>query len=328
MATDNLKANISAGIAGGFKGLSDVFNKLMDYELYKKTKRDLLADEEAQAIAKYNREQFVSGKDLSPDVRNELGIGEDQRVNKEELKLRQPQYVLNPKTGEYDLVSTIRSKINFPKGSETEEQKLERIRKEAQARAEGSGMKGQRGLQNEFELRKEFINRPEVKEYQTIKTQVSSMDSLLGSALNGDEKSKLALDQGLITMFNKLTDPNSVVRESEYERTPANLSLMNRVSGSFKKLKEGGAGLTNEDRKTLVKGAKVIFNARGKVFSDVQKEYERLASDYNFDPKKVTGTLGSFSPYLDDSSIPAPGMNNKGVSDMSDDELLKAMQGL
>ena len=62
-------------------------------------------------------------------------------------------------------------------------------------------------------LRIEFLNRPEVKDYVTTNTQVKSMDKLLSSGLAGNNENKVALDQALISMFNKLTDPQSVVRE-------------------------------------------------------------------------------------------------------------------
>jgi hypothetical protein len=99
-------------------------------------------------------------------------------------------------------------------------------------------------------LRVEFLNRPEVKEFVTINTQVKSMDALLNKALSSDDvKNKVAVDQALISMFNKLTDPASVVRESEYARTPENLPIINRIIGAITKLDAGGAGLTNEESK-------------------------------------------------------------------------------
>lgn len=148
-----------------------------------------------------------------------------------------------------------------------------------------------------FDLRKEFIDRPEVKEYVTVSTQVKSMDSMLENALAGNLDNQLALDQALITMYNKLTDPNSVVRESEYARTPENLPIVNRISGSIAKLKKGGAGLTNEDREALVMGAKIIGNERGYQFQRAKTEYDNLAKDYGIDSKLVTRTLPEFKPY-------------------------------
>lgn len=147
------------------------------------------------------------------------------------------------------------------------------------------------------QLRKEFIGLPEVKDFVEVNTSVKSMDALLGSALSGDKKNQLALDQGLITMYNKMIDPSSVVRESEYARTAENLPFVNRISGAISKVQQGGAGLTNEDREALVLGAKIIANERGKVFSERRSEYSRLAGDMKFDPKSITGTIQDFKEF-------------------------------
>jgi len=145
------------------------------------------------------------------------------------------------------------------------------------------------------ELRKEFIDRPEIKEFTTVKSKVDAMDGLLKSSNEGDMQSKLALDQGLITMFNKITDPNSVVRESEYERTPSNLSLANRFDGALQKLKKGGAGLTDEDRRALVFGAKVIAQGMAKTYNKRRSDYQTLSQKYDVDPELVLGGMEEYS---------------------------------
>jgi len=150
---------------------------------------------------------------------------------------------------------------------------------------------------NSTKLRQEFINRPEVKEYININTQVRSMDALLKKAKEGNIQNKVALDQGLITMYNKLTDPNSVVRESEYARTPQNLPLVNRFSGALQKIEKGGAGLTNADREALVWGAKVIANERGRTYNDTLQSYVDLAGQNDIDVGLVTRGLNQHQEY-------------------------------
>jgi len=147
------------------------------------------------------------------------------------------------------------------------------------------------------QLRQEFINRPEIKEFVTINTQVKAMDSLLNNAIGGDIKNKVALDQALITMYNKLTDPQSVVRESEYARTPENLPFYNRFFGAFNKLEKGGAGMTDDDRKALVWGAKLIANERGQIFNERSQYYGNLAQKANIDPELVIGGITEYKPY-------------------------------
>lgn len=151
---------------------------------------------------------------------------------------------------------------------------------------------------NATKLRQEFINRPETKEYININTQVKSMDALLKKAKEGNIENKLSLDQGLITMFNKLTDPNSVVRESEYARTPENMPVVNRFSGALQKLQTGGAGLTDKDREALVWGAKVIADERGKTYNETLEGYIDLANQNSIDTNLVTRGLTPHKEYF------------------------------
>lgn len=171
------------------------------------------------------------------------------------------------------------------------------------------------------EMRKEFIDRPEVKEFMTTNTSVNSMDSLLKNARNGNIQNKVALDQALITLYNKMTDANSTVRESEYARTPENLSTVNRITGAIEKLKQGGAGLTDEDRDALVLGAKIITNERGASFSRAHASYSKLAQQYQIDPSLVTGTLPKFKPFEIGTPVVTPPPGSEAKKNKTIDEI-------
>lgn len=136
-------------------------------------------------------------------------------------------------------------------------------------------------------LRTEFINRPEIKDFVLIRQKAASMDAILEKAKQGNINNRVALDQALISIFNKVTDPNSVVRESEYARTAQNLPFVNAFSGAFAKFSKGGAGLTNKDREALVWGAKVIANEQGKLFNQKINEYTNLAINQGVNPENV-----------------------------------------
>jgi hypothetical protein len=172
-------------------------------------------------------------------------------------------------------------------------------------------------------LRKEFIDRPEVKDYQLVNTQVKSMDSLFQSAMTGDMRSKNFLDQGLISIFNKINDPGSVIRESEYARTPEGASLVNRLQGSLEKLSAGGTGLTDQDRQDLVIAAKVIANERGNTYQQTRGGYMNLANQMNFDPSLITATMPEFSPYTFENTnqVNAPTAILKKSGSTGEDEM-------
>lgn len=155
----------------------------------------------------------------------------------------------------------------------------------------------QQNFSNSTKLRQEFINRPEVKDYITVAPNIRAMDSLLNNALKGDIKNAVGLDQGLITMFNKLTDPQSVVRESEYARTPSNLPFVNQFNGALQKIASGGAGMTNDDRKALLQGAKIIANERGKQYQSAMDQYKGTAADYGLDERLITRDMPNFKEW-------------------------------
>ena len=146
-------------------------------------------------------------------------------------------------------------------------------------------------------LRKEFLDRPEVKDFIEIDQKVKAMDSLLDKAKTGDMKSLASIDQGIITIFNKVLDPDSVVRESEYARTPQNAPMLNAISGAIQKVQKGGAGLTLQDREALIIGAKIIAESNGQKFNQTLGEYEGLADAYQMDKDVVTRGLKPFVGY-------------------------------
>ena len=72
-----------------------------------------------------------------------------------------------------------------------------------------------------------------------MKRQRDLMQVGLEQARKGD---MAAGSQAVLVTFQKILDPTSVVRESEYARSASGLSLIEQVAGALERLKEGGAG--------------------------------------------------------------------------------------
>jgi len=161
-------------------------------------------------------------------------------------------------------------------------------------------------IKNEMSLRKEFNELQEVKEYSTINTKVRQMDRLVKSLKTDPEKSRIGIQQAVITIFNKMTDPQSVTRESEYLRTPEGQALLARVQGGIMKMQKGGAGLTDRDIVTLVSDAKLLANVSGEIFQGKKSFYDKLAEDYGFNKARITGGFSDFSPFQPDDSAVTP----------------------
>ena len=284
---DEAQAN---AISQGFTGFVDSFIK--GRELQKSKNKDLI-DELTLKVA-----AAKSGFDIDM-MTGELKVNPEFQSN-----ATQPVFTVD---NEGNLKLTTGATGGYiPKGGKVFKEAL--APEEIASREEAKFGASKETAKRAFDLRQEFQNTETVKDFQVIRNQVTAMDALVDK-IDTDKQSALALDQGLITLFNKVTDPQSVVRESEYERTPENLSLVNRFQGAYGKLAKGGAGLTNTDRKALVFGAKVIADSRGNIYNDVLSNYENLSEEFGVKPKLVTSGYGKHKNFLsiknggDDSSL-------------------------
>lgn len=149
----------------------------------------------------------------------------------------------------------------------------------------------QRSFKNEMDMRKEFLTLPEVKEYPVIEKQLARVNEAFKRGQTGGNM--VAVDQTLITAFNKMLDESSVVRESEYARTASDLPWFNRIRGGFEKFQQGGAGLTMQERSEI----KDMVNKFAKTASDGYNAqvdfYSDLASRYGFRPENIVRLGGA-----------------------------------
>lgn len=137
------------------------------------------------------------------------------------------------------------------------------------------------------QLRNTVKNNPYIKEFQDIDTKYNVMLKAYDVSKTG--KNMIAVDQALITLFNKMTDPQSVVRESEYARTPENMSLVNQIKGKVEKIMKGGAGLTATERAALTDMGKTFYQVYATRYNEVLQDTDDMATLQGINPKIVTG---------------------------------------
>lgn len=140
-------------------------------------------------------------------------------------------------------------------------------------------------------LRKEFNTSQISKDYQTITRAYQGIESAFKLAINKDKKTRIASDQALGVLFQKLLDPSSVVRESEYARTPEGASLMNRLQSIAPQLVKGGLTLKDEDRMALVEMSKKLLDSAQIAFNEQIDRYTQLAKDYEIDFNLILGNI-------------------------------------
>lgn len=133
-------------------------------------------------------------------------------------------------------------------------------------------------------LRKEFNGLQPVKDYHEISTKFNVMDK----AFDESKKTKnfVAVDQALITIYNKMTDPQSVVRESEYVRTPEDMAVLSRVKAGVARVAKGGR-LEPDTRQALMTMAGKFRDVYNDKYNQIAGQYEGYASQSGLDPSQV-----------------------------------------
>jgi hypothetical protein len=155
-------------------------------------------------------------------------------------------------------------------------------------------------LKNATILRKEFDDSPITGNYQALDASARQLDAVYEQGKTAT--SRIASDQALGVIFQKMLDPTSVVRESEYARTPEGAAALNRIKAVIPQFMKGGLAITDEDREAIVDTARVLFNEAKKAYIPHFKRYESLAPNYGTDPELIFS--GYTLPKLAESSKP------------------------
>jgi hypothetical protein len=143
-------------------------------------------------------------------------------------------------------------------------------------------------------LRKEFSGLPVTKQTAEINSQLQRANAVWDQYQRnpGAQESKNALDQVLVIALNKALDPGSVVRESEFARTPQGISLFNRFNAGLSKLSEGGVGLTDADRADLINALRIMAGAQNEYYGQFESFFRREAETQGIEPERVVLQFG------------------------------------
>lgn len=83
--------------------------------------------------------------------------------------------------------------------------------------------------------------------------------------------------QAVLVTFQKILDPTSVVRESEYARTTDGQALLDRIEGYMTRLAQGGANLTDREMAAMVATAAQMFEGMRAWNAGTRARIERVA---------------------------------------------------
>jgi len=128
---------------------------------------------------------------------------------------------------------------------------------------------------------------------RTVQQQYDLMNEAYGRIERGEAKDLNATSQAIISTFNKILDPNSVVREGEYDRTSQGQSLIANIEGKLLKLQQGGAGITKESLKEIVDLGKTLSDSYSAYVQQQNQIIGQNAEAYGLSPELIIpGTEG------------------------------------
>ena len=135
-------------------------------------------------------------------------------------------------------------------------------------------------------VRKEFEGLPVIKNFNEINRQMGNVKSIYEKYKQGNLKAN-ANDQVLITTINKILDPTSVVRESEFNRTAQGQALTDKLQGYLRKISKGGSGLTDAERNDMFEAMETMYLATQQEAYNTAEYYTDLAMRYNINPADI-----------------------------------------
>lgn len=178
--------------------------------------------------------------------------------------------------------------------------------KMAAARAAEESKEGGRAFTSEKKLRDEFLKQS--GEFTTVRDAYGRIHASM-------ETPSAAGDLALLYAYNKMLDPGSVVRESEFATVAASGSLGERMQGMVQRI-VSGERLTDSQRSDLAERAGMLYRQQERFHKGTETRYRALAEQYQLDPEKVVGDLSA--------GLPKAGENPYRA--MSNDELLRLWQ--
>jgi hypothetical protein len=141
-----------------------------------------------------------------------------------------------------------------------------------------------------------IINRLS-NQWMTASKPVRELDravSLMDTGIKAAEEGNLAQGaQAVLVTFQKILDPTSVVRETEYARSAEGLALLSRIQGAYERLASGGAGVPVSELKKFASLARQMADAQRSSVKAIQERIGKTADRYNIPRELVTDSATS-----------------------------------
>ena len=94
-----------------------------------------------------------------------------------------------------------------------------------------------------------------------------------------NKKNKATVDQALIMLFNKVLDPNSVVKEWEYARSVEWQAYLDTIAAKYNRFVYGWQWIDDNTRKEMLSVVWDLYNSAKQWMSSIKNQYLNTASD-------------------------------------------------
>jgi hypothetical protein len=158
----------------------------------------------------------------------------------------------------------------------------------APEKSKPEGLTPNASLEATLKLRDRFVR--ETQAARTVEQQFNLMKSSMDAVNRGD---MAAGSQGVLVTFQKILDPTSVVRESEYARSGAGQSLLNRLQGQWDNIVKGGAKVPAAELQKFVNLAQEFVRNQAEAAKQTREQIDAIATEYGLKPENITRELGA-----------------------------------
>ncbi len=129
------------------------------------------------------------------------------------------------------------------------------------------------------------------KAWSTANQPVKEMDRqlrIMRTGLNRFRKGDTnGGSQAVLVTFQKILDPTSVVRESEYARTTEGQALLSKIEGYATRLAKGGTTLTDPELAAMVQTAEEMLSGMSQWSAGTRQRIGAQAAKYKLDPATI-----------------------------------------
>jgi hypothetical protein len=141
-------------------------------------------------------------------------------------------------------------------------------------------------MNQETKLAKDFL--AQVKDDEQALKQLSIIETagdLLNDSLEGGKLNPIS--QAILVTYQKVLDPDSVVRTSEYDRSPEGQPLIDKIEGKFKAIFEGGPGVLKENLKGFVEVSQDLAKSYKAYLLDAARFTKTRSNNYGLDVNNI-----------------------------------------